>query len=192
VISRVLLALLLLPACLTPNKDEGFADDSTLTGDDSDGPGDDTSSVDADGDGYTAMSDCDDDDAAVFPGAEEVCNGVDDDCNGEVDDECGCAHDVCDTGVPLDASCDSCVLNVCAADSVCCDTLWDSICVQEVSYFCAESCTCDHGFCVNGPALDPACDPCVDTVCLLDAFCCATAWDATCIGEAVTFCGAGC
>lgn len=129
----------------------------------------------------------------VAPAPAETCgNGIDDDCNGEVDDECGCAHDVCDTGVPLDASCDSCVLNVCAADSVCCDTLWDSICVQEVSYFCAESCTCDHGFCVNGPALDPACDPCVDTVCLLDAFCCATAWDATCIGEAVTFCGAGC
>ena len=30
--------------------------------------------------------DCDDDVGAVFPGAEEVCNGTDDDCDGEVDE----------------------------------------------------------------------------------------------------------
>jgi len=31
-------------------------------------------------------TDCDDADAAVFPGADEVCNSVDDDCNGLLDD----------------------------------------------------------------------------------------------------------
>jgi hypothetical protein len=31
--------------------------------------------------------DCDDSDAAVFPGAEEQCNGVDDDCDGEIDED---------------------------------------------------------------------------------------------------------
>ncbi len=37
--------------------------------------------------GYIADdTDCDDTDAAVFPGATEVCNGVDDDCNSIVDD----------------------------------------------------------------------------------------------------------
>ncbi len=58
---------------------------------------------DIDGDGYGALEagewckafdpdavleggDCDDDDPSVYPGAEEVCNGVDDDCNGAVDD----------------------------------------------------------------------------------------------------------
>ena len=33
----------------------------------------------------TTLADCDDGDAAVFPGATETCNGVDDDCDGEAD-----------------------------------------------------------------------------------------------------------
>ena len=62
-----------------------------------------TWSWDGDGDGYgdddvTAVAcvapsehvaeggDCDDTDAGVFPGADEVCNEVDDDCDGDVDD----------------------------------------------------------------------------------------------------------
>ncbi len=36
---------------------------------------------DADGDGFTALDDCDDSDPAVYPGAPEVCNGQDDDCD---------------------------------------------------------------------------------------------------------------
>ncbi len=45
------------------------------------------SSADADGDGFTADRDCDDDNPGVHPEADEVCNGVDDDCDGLVDDE---------------------------------------------------------------------------------------------------------
>ncbi len=56
--------------------------------------------VDADGDGFGAGEaqavcrlgdlvdndrDCNDEDPLVFPGAEELCNGLDDDCNGELD-----------------------------------------------------------------------------------------------------------
>ena len=49
-------------------------------------PADDTGPMDADGDGHPARDDCDDADPAVFPGADERCNGWDDDCDGLVDD----------------------------------------------------------------------------------------------------------
>ena len=52
--------------------------------------GDDTSPpelTDADGDGFfLELTDCDDADATVFPGAEEVCNGLDDNCDGDIDE----------------------------------------------------------------------------------------------------------
>jgi len=47
-----------------------------------------TTSGDADGDGFLvapAGPDCDDAEASVHPGAEEICNGRDDDCDGEAD-----------------------------------------------------------------------------------------------------------
>ena len=40
---------------------------------------------DRDGDGYQTEEDCNDEDAAINPGADEVCNGLDDDCDGLVD-----------------------------------------------------------------------------------------------------------
>jgi len=43
--------------------------------------------TDIDGDGYADDVDCDDSDADVYPGAEELCNGIDDDCNGEIDED---------------------------------------------------------------------------------------------------------
>ena len=43
--------------------------------------------ADDDGDGWLSRDDCNDDDAAVFPKAEETCNGEDDDCDGDVDEE---------------------------------------------------------------------------------------------------------
>ncbi len=41
---------------------------------------------DADGDGYRASDDCNDEEPSIFPGADERCNGLDDDCDGEVDE----------------------------------------------------------------------------------------------------------
>ena len=42
---------------------------------------------DRDGDGHSSETDCDDDNASVYPGAPEQCNGVDDDCDGQGEDD---------------------------------------------------------------------------------------------------------
>ena len=43
--------------------------------------------VDADGDGFTTDTDCDDANNTIFPGAPESCNGLDDDCDEVVDED---------------------------------------------------------------------------------------------------------
>jgi len=69
--------------------DDDTADDDT--GDDDTGDDDDTSddddsaAVDADGDGWPAADECDDNDMQVNPMAPEICNGVDNDCDSVVD-----------------------------------------------------------------------------------------------------------
>ncbi len=77
--------------------DEGFVD--------SDGNGLlDCAEVDSDGDGYRPwQGDCDDTNAAVHPGASELCNGLDDDCDGysnydalQEGDSDGDGHPTCD------------------------------------------------------------------------------------------------
>ena len=56
--------------------------------------------------------------------------------------------------------------------------------------------TCIHDTCTEGVALTVGCgDPCVDTVCLSDDYCCDAMfgeWDDICVGEAVSLCGAQC
>lgn len=69
----------LIGACGEP---PGPSEDSGPKGGDSFAP-----IVDGDGDGWTvADGDCDDADAAVHPGVDELCNGVDDNCDAVVDE----------------------------------------------------------------------------------------------------------
>jgi len=50
-------------------------------------PDPDPSTIDNDQDGFTADVDCDDNDASVYPGAPEICDGKDNSCNSLIDDE---------------------------------------------------------------------------------------------------------
>ena len=68
-------------------------------------------------------------------------------CVSEVKSICGqscgggtCAHPICTTGSKLSSSCDPCATKICAKDSYCCNTAWDSICVGEVKSICGQSC----------------------------------------------------
>jgi len=49
-------------------------------------------------------------------------------------DQCG--HSICETGPAVASNCDSCVVNICAADPFCCTNSWDGLCVGEVSSIC--------------------------------------------------------
>jgi hypothetical protein len=50
--------------------------------------------------------------------------------------------------------------------------------------------TCSHDVCDEGGALNTSCDSCAQQVCDVDPYCCDTAWDDVCVGEATSMCGA--
>ena len=92
------LTLLFVSLACTPNaRDSQRADsspaapDSSPTDSDSSPDSPDTQESDApqdlDGDGWAAEEDCDDQDPAINPGAQESCNGLDDDCDGVLSDD---------------------------------------------------------------------------------------------------------
>jgi hypothetical protein len=111
---------------------------------------------DDDNDGVNNDDDCAPQDATVYPGAIEVCDGVDNDCNGQIDDN------LCNDG-------NSCTIDGCNADGSCfhepdnaqlCDD--GSICSQ-VDKCIDGNCeglnpiVCDDG----NPCTDDSCDPIV-------------------------------
>ena len=67
----------------------GADDDTSMDTEDTEETGetDDTDLPDSDGDGVTDDIDCNDNNDDVYPGADELCNGLDDDCNDIADDD---------------------------------------------------------------------------------------------------------
>ncbi|RME78688.1 hypothetical protein D6774_00420 [Candidatus Woesearchaeota archaeon] len=54
--------------------------------------------IDADGDGFSQAEDCNDNDASIKPGAQELCDNQDNNCNGQVDETFNLQTDVNNCG----------------------------------------------------------------------------------------------
>ncbi len=96
---------------------------------------------------------------------------------------------------------EECCNIVCDTDPACCILEWDAICVKLAVGLClgggCEDCGgvgCQDCFVASGdPFANDLCngEPCVgccSLVCAIDPYCCATAWDGLCVGEAEDFC----
>ena len=93
---------------------------------------------------------------------------------------------------------EGCCTRVCANDPFCCQSAWDSACVQSAAN--EPSCGCDGPTCGGSGTgscfqvhATPFCDEagCCQTVCAYDEACCTTGWDADCVSIANFFCGSG-
>ncbi len=83
----IFLSVFSLISCDT-GSDTPKSETGSVTTDSGDAPVDTNNQAgpqDRDGDGF--YDDCDDDNAAVYPGATETCDGLDNDCDGQVDDD---------------------------------------------------------------------------------------------------------
>lgn len=124
-------------------------------------------------------------------------------CISEVEASCGmtcgggagCAHSECVAGPALADGCSPCASTVCAADSYCCATEWDAVCVNEAATMCDVGCgggTCAHPECEAGDALTSGCSSCATKICQADDYCCTTAWDSLCVDAVDATCGFTC
>ncbi len=130
----------------------------------------------------------------------EVCDGADNDCNGTIDDGNPGGGGACATGMSGICSAGTeecsagqvvCTQNQAAAADETCGNMLDDDCNGMVDDLCAGG-MCAHDLCLEGVLLDPTCDPCVATICALDAFCCSNSWDLLCVGAVTTECNIPC
>ncbi|MBX7052489.1 MAG: putative metal-binding motif-containing protein, partial [Flavobacteriales bacterium] len=163
---------------------------------------------DNDVDGFTNCDgDCDDFDDAVYPGATEICNNIDDDCNGIIDDGFTVPYyrdlDGDGYGSPI-FMVESCIpiVGYVLNNLDCDDTNFfvnpsiGETCSNEVDDNCDGFIDNSSGSCDVVGYADLA-GPCGTSVCAYDDFCCNTAWDIICAGEAASdancsYCVCGC
>ncbi|MBW3563151.1 MAG: S8 family serine peptidase [Acidobacteria bacterium] len=95
--------------------------------------------TDADGDGYCASDDCDDNDASVNPGASEVCgDNIDNDCDGSVDEGCSTCTDADGDGwCAEDGDCDDSNAGVNPGETEVCGDGIDNDCDGSVDEGCS-------------------------------------------------------
>lgn len=101
-------------------------------------------------------------------------------------------HDCCTSGTPgcTDLAC--CDL-VCTVDPLCCETAWDSICIDGAvglcGIECGVACPASDEDCFTGHE-SPGCAVvgCCEYICAVDPFCCDVAWDGLCASAALIMC----
>jgi hypothetical protein len=100
------------------------------------------------------------------------------------------SHDCLTTGGP-GCSDEVCCEAVCAVDPFCCTNSWDGLCVGEANSICFGVGPCPNPnhdcFTTGGPGCSD--EACCNQICAIDPFCCDTAWDGICVGEAASQCG---
>ncbi|MFN7144874.1 MAG: putative metal-binding motif-containing protein, partial [Myxococcota bacterium] len=136
---------LALSGCSGEEKEGACAGSYLYRDADGDGFGDPAATLDgcAARAGYVSNeSDCDDADAAAYPGADERCDGADDDCDGAVDE------DALDQ-TPIYADADGDGFGDAASPTYVCDVPTDAI---------VDGSDCDDGDADISPAADETCD----------------------------------
>lgn len=116
---------------------------------------------DADGDGHRSTAfggdDCDDTNAQIYPGAQELCDGQDQDCDGQIDEQlsracesaCGAGTETCADGTWGECSAPAPSTETCNGADDDCDGEVDE------GELCAAGEDCIEGRCVTDPIVYP-------------------------------------